>query len=102
MFVIKAWNRACPSYYNYNSRFDDRSSSILFRLPDKRLDVLKYFALYKYTLRLDTDPVKTIMGFHSCEENDWVQTAVRDEFMSYNLETREVIGLEAETIPANK
>lgn len=44
----------------------------------------------------------TAMNFHRCGEVDSGRTAVRDGFVSYNFETGSVIGLEAETIPANR
>lgn len=47
MFVVNVRDRACAGYYSLNPRFDNLSGSIPFRLPNKILDALKYFGLYK-------------------------------------------------------
>lgn len=57
IFVINAGNWTCPIYYAYNSRFENLSGSLLFCLPDRRLDVLNYSSLYKSSLQLDNDPI---------------------------------------------
>lgn len=51
---------------------------------------------------MDTDPVTTAMAFHQCGVADWGRMTVRDGFMSYDFGTGEFLGLEAETIRANK
>lgn len=48
MFVVNAEDRACPSYYTWNQRFDNLSDGILFRLLEKILDALRYLGLYKF------------------------------------------------------
>lgn len=68
MLVIHARNGARPSYYKYNYRFNTLSGSPLLRLFNKILDVLKYFGLYKFALRMGTGPVLTAVAFHSCRE----------------------------------
>lgn len=70
VFVVSAREGACPSYYALNHRFDNVSCSIHFRLPDKSLDTLKYFGLYRFALRMGTDPVETAVVFHRCGEVD--------------------------------
>lgn len=42
------------------------------------------------------------MVLHRFGDVDWGRTVVRDRFVSYSFETGAVIGLEADTIQANK
>lgn len=101
LLIINAWGRICPSYYNLNPRFDDLSDAI-FCLTDRILDALRYFRLYKFAMRTGTDPVMTFLAFYLCGKFDWYTTAVRGWFVSYNPESGEVIGLQAESIPASR
>lgn len=64
MFVINTKDEALLSYYTLKARFDNLSCSILFRLPDKILDDLKHFGLYKLALRMGIDPFMTAVAFH--------------------------------------
>lgn len=68
MVVMNASDGACHCYYASKSRFDSLSGCPLFHLPDKRLDALKYFGLYKFGLRIGTDPVMTFIGLRRCGE----------------------------------
>lgn len=65
--------------------------SLLFWLPVKILDALRYFGLYKFACRMGTDPVLTALAFHRCGEVDWSKTAVRDGFVAYDFPTGEVL-----------
>lgn len=71
MFVLNAKDGACASYWSQNQRFDHVCSNLLFCLPPKFLDALKYFGLHMFAQRMDTDPVLTAMDFHRCSEVDW-------------------------------
>lgn len=102
MFVINAKGRACPSHYALNPRYETRSGSIQFRLPDENLDALKFGGLYMFALHTVTDFVMTADAFHRCREVDWGRTVARDVFVSYTFETVGVIELEGETVPVNK
>lgn len=51
---------------------------------------------------MGTNPVMKLMALHRCREVDWDRKSVRDGFVSYKFETGEVIGLEAQTVPANE
>lgn len=93
MSVINTRDGACLSYYSLNLWFENRSGSILFLLPDKILDSVMYFGLYKLTFGMRTDSVMIAMALHRCGEIDWSRTAVRDGFAAYNFESGAVIGL---------
>lgn len=56
MFVVGARDGVCPSHYILKPRFDGLNASILFCLLDKILDALKLSGLYKFALRMGTDP----------------------------------------------
>lgn len=62
MYVINARDKACPSCYISNPWFDNLSGSILFSLPDRILDALKYFGLYNFALRISNDPIVTAVA----------------------------------------
>lgn len=100
MFVINAKVGACPSYRTFNPRFDHNGSSLLSRLLRKNLDTFKYYVLYNFASRMSTDPVFTAIAFHRCREVDWVKTAVRDGFGSYDFFTGEVSRLSEKAVKA--
>lgn len=85
MFVLNAWDRACPSCYTYKTRFDHMESSFLFKLPSKLFDYLKYFGSYKFFSLMETDPVLRAPVYHPCSEVDWDKLVVREGFMSYKF-----------------
>lgn len=49
---------------------------------------------------MDTDPVLTVIAFHSCFIVTWEKTAVRDGFVSYDLGMREFYRLEEKSLQA--
>lgn len=102
IFVINVKDCAYGSYDTHNPRFDRVGGSLLFCLPVKDLDVLKYFVLYEFAQRMTTDPVFTVLAFRRCSEEDWEKTAVPDGSFLYDFRTVEVYGLEEESIPAAK
>lgn len=63
MFAVKSEDGARLNYYNYNSRFDYLSCSLLFRLPVKVLDALKYFSFNKFALRMNDDQFQWLWQF---------------------------------------
>lgn len=74
----------------------------MFRFSPKILDTLKYFGLYKFAHRMETDTVLTAREFHRCGQADWDKTAVKDGFMSYDVPPREVYGHSEEAVQAKK
>lgn len=69
---------ASASYYTHDVRSAHLGGSLLFHLPVKILDAMKYFGLYKFVHRMGTDPVLTAMTLHRCCEGDREETAVCD------------------------
>lgn len=51
---------------------------------------------------MGTSPVLTVLELHRCGEVYWQRTAVRDEFISYDVQSGEVISLQEETVQARK
>lgn len=60
---MKSKDGACLKYYTENLRFDHVSGGLLFRLPNKILYHLKYFGLYTFALRIETDTVLTALPY---------------------------------------
>lgn len=102
MLVINAADGSCASYYSRSPRFDHVRGSILFRLPVKILDAIRYFGLYKFARRIGTAPVLAVILFHRCFEVKWEKTVLRDGYVSYDFRTGDVYGIEDETKPASK
>lgn len=102
MIVINAWYGSFASWQTYISRFDNLSGRLLFRVPDKSLDILKYFVPSKFALRMGTDHVLTVVAFHRCARVDRGRMAVRNGLQSYHFRWGYVIGFDAETIQARK
>lgn len=71
-------------------------------LRSKILAALKYFGLYKFAHRIDTDPILTAMASHGCSKVDWKKTAVRDGFVLYDFRTGEAYGLSKEAKASTK
>lgn len=57
MVVINATDGACASYCTQKPGIDDVEGSLLFRLPVKYFDPLKYLGSYIFAHRISTDPV---------------------------------------------
>lgn len=63
MFIINDIWEACSTHYTGNLLLDPVFRGLLLRLSAKNLDVLVYFGLYKFTLRMKTDTVLTALAF---------------------------------------
>lgn len=72
-------------FYTGSLQVDHRTGGLQFRPPDKTVDVLTYFGLYKYFFRMGTDPVLTASAVQCCLEVDWKRTATKDGYKSYHF-----------------
>lgn len=68
MLVVSGKSGACISYLTHTRRIEDVSGSLLFYIPLKIYDTLKYFGLYGFVLRMGTDPFLTVNMFYRCSE----------------------------------
>lgn len=57
-----------------------------------------YFWLYKSALRLRIDPVLTKLVLECCTEVDWGKSATKDCLVCYEFTSREVLGLEEDSV----
>lgn len=64
--------------------------------------MLKYSALYRFALRMDTDPVRTALDMYFCSEFDSAKSALLDVFIFYELNHYKVFDLEEEVVAAGK
>lgn len=64
MFAINDKKGACPRYNTYNPQLDHIWGSLLFRLPAKILNVLRYFGLFKFVGRMGTVLFIAALPFH--------------------------------------
>lgn len=64
MFVLSSKHSAFSDFYVYNPRLENLSSSPWFRLPQNTVDDLEYFSSYKFSLQMNTDPVRAAMIIH--------------------------------------
>lgn len=64
MFVVNARDGQTAWYYTLNPRLDRLSDGVLFRLTGKIVDAHKYFGLYRFALRVGTDPVRTALEIY--------------------------------------
>lgn len=87
MIVIYDRDRACPSYYTYNYRFNNLSGYLLFPLSYRILDALRYLSLYTFALRMDTNSVLTAVVFHHFGELEWARPAVLLCLVSYDFQS---------------
>lgn len=53
---------------------------MLLRLSDKVVDVLKYFGMYQFALRIDADLVRTAPAILGCSEVAWFKMGLEDGF----------------------
>lgn len=91
IFIAKSRDGACAGYYSGKLWFDHVSGRLLFRLPEKILDVLTYLRLYKIRIWIGTDQVYTALAVNRCAEVVWDKTATRDGLAGYNFTTGELL-----------
>lgn len=63
MFIVNDKDAACLTCDTENFRFQKVFGWIRFRLSAKILDTLLYSGLYRFALRMETDPVLTVLAF---------------------------------------
>lgn len=102
MFVVNVREGPTPWHYTLNPRFNNFGEGVLFQFFDQLLDALKYFGLYRFALRVGTDPVRTALAIHQYSEIDWTKIALQDGFVSYDCDSGEVYNLADEVVPAGK
>lgn len=64
IFVVNVKEGWIPRYYTFNPTLNQFSGGVLFRLPNKILDSLKYLVLYLFAFCMDIDPVWTALAMH--------------------------------------
>lgn len=97
IFITNDKDGAFSTYYTGNLRLDHVFGRLWFQLSAKFLDTLVYFGLYKFALRMETDPVLTALTFMGCMEVDWDKKAAKDGSVSYDFQNEKVLGLEEES-----
>lgn len=80
-FSIKGKDVAWSTYYTENIWLDYLSEGILVRLLVKILVTVVYFGLYKFSLRMESDPVLMALGLKRSIKKDWGRTPTRDGFV---------------------
>lgn len=63
---------------------------------------LKYFGMYRFTLRMGDDPLWTALVIQRCSEVEWTKMALDDGFVSYDFESAILLELEEEVEAASK
>lgn len=89
-------------YYTYTQRFDHICACLVLRLLTKLLHALRYFILYMFVSRMDTDQVLTALAIRRCREISWSKTTVTDLFVFYAFPTREDYCIKEEVVQARK
>lgn len=102
MVAINVKNGACHRYYTLNARSDFLNVHVLFRVPDRNLDLLMCFVFYVFALRMDTGTVLTAVAIYPCKEIDKEKTALRNGIVLYYFQRGEMFQLEEGSVLANK
>lgn len=102
MFVDKDKDEATAWYYTLNLRLNQLSGRILFALSENIMDALKYLGLYRFALRMATDPVQTALAIYRRSGVDWTRVVLHDFFVSYDVEAGKIFRFEEEVMPAGR
>lgn len=81
VFFVNAKAGACSTYYSGNLRYDHVSEGPLFWLSVNILATLTYFGLYKFALRMRTDPLLATLAFKRFVEVDSGKTVTKHGFL---------------------
>lgn len=98
MFIVKADNRACSTYYKINPPFADMSGEHLYGLSARILGAQAHFGLYPLILPMETDLSLSGLAFNRFTVVNCDNIATKDGFACYNFTNGEFPGFAEKSV----